>query len=193
MVCGEYLDSGVYVCRKCLDELELHKNDSKNSISVFSYNDSIRSLIHELKYNNRPEIGYVLGAEMGKRLKGYIETDKAVLLPVPLHKNRRRKRGYNQSEKICEGFSFESSIPMHTDIIYRKKNNISQTRLNAALRHENVKDIFEFRESEIDKDTLIILIDDIITTGATAKEASGVLKRNGFSNFFALSVATSTK
>lgn len=193
MVCGEYLDSGIYICRKCLDELELHKNESKNSISVFSYNDSIRSLIHELKYNNRPEIGYVLGREMGKRLKSYLNTECAVLMPVPLHKKRLRKRGYNQSEKICEGLSDESLVPMNKDLIYRKRNNISQTKLNAALRSENVKGIFEFKGSDLDRETLIMLVDDIITTGATAKEACGVLKRNGFSNFFALSVATSTK
>lgn len=193
VICGEYLDNGLYICGKCLESLELHKNESKNSLSVFSYNNSIKILIHELKYGNRPEIGYVLGAEMGKRLKGYLDPERAVLMPVPLHKKRLRKRGYNQSEKICDGLFKESGIIVRKDILRRIRNNVSQTKLNASHRSENVKGIFEFCGSEIDRSTLIILVDDLITTGATAKEAAGVLKKNGFENFFALSVATSTK
>jgi len=193
MICGEYLDNGVYLCECCLKNLELHKNESRNSLSVFAYNEPIKLLIHELKYNNRPEIGYILGKEMGKRLKDYLNIENAVLIPVPLHKKRLRKRGYNQSEKICEGLSEVSGIKVNKDLLIRKINNISQTRLNALNRAENVKGIFAFTGSDTDRETFIILVDDLITTGATSKEASGVLKSNGFDNFFALSVATSTK
>ncbi|HAQ62510.1 TPA: ComF family protein [Candidatus Delongbacteria bacterium] len=193
MICGEYLDHEMYICQDCLKNLELHKNESKTSLSVFAYNESIKLLIHELKYNNRPEIGYILGKEMGKRLKEYLITENAVLIPVPLHKKRLRKRGYNQSEKICEGFSEVSGIKINKELLFRRINNISQTKLNALSRADNVKGIFSFSESELDKETHIILVDDLITTGATSKEASSVLKNNGFNNFFAMSVATSTK
>lgn len=193
MLCGEYLDSGMYVCEDCLKNLELHKNESKTSLSVFAYNEPIKLLIHELKYNNRPEIGYILGKEMGKRLKDYLNTENAVLIPVPLHKIRLRKRGYNQSEKICEGFSEVSGIKVNKDLLFRRVNNISQTKLNATHRADNVKGIFSFSGCELDRETHLILVDDLITTGATSKEASSVLKNNGFDNFFAMSVATSTK
>jgi ComF family protein len=193
MICGDYLDTGIYICEDCLENLELHRNESKNSLAVFSYNESIKMLIHELKYNDRPEIGYILGKEMGKRLKAYLNTGKAVLMPVPLHKKRLRKRGYNQSDKICEGLSEISGIKISRDLIYRRINNISQTKLNSLHRAENVKGIFAFAGSDIDRETLVILVDDLITTGATSKEAAGVLKNNGFNNFFALSVATSTR
>ncbi len=193
MICGEYLNSEMYICEDCLKNLELHKNESKTSLSVFAYNSSIKLLIHELKYNNRPEIGYILGKEMGKRLKEYLITENAVLIPVPLHKKRLRKRGYNQSEKICEGLSEVTGIKVNKDLLFRRINNISQTKLNAHNRAENVKGIFSFSGYELDKETHIILVDDLITTGATSKEASSVLKNNGFGNFFAMSVATSTK
>jgi len=193
MICGNYLNNEIYICPFCLNELELHKNDSKTSISVFSYNDKIKLLIHELKYNHRPEIGYILGREMGKRLSGMIETGNSVLLPIPLHKKRLRKRGYNQSENISDGFSEILNIPVKKDLLVRKKNNVSQTSLNAKMRAENVKGIFDINETGLDKNTMIFLIDDLITTGATTKEAVSVLKKHGFSDFFSLSVATSTK
>ncbi|MBU4486307.1 MAG: ComF family protein [Candidatus Delongbacteria bacterium] len=193
LVCGEYLNDELFICEDCLKNLELHKNESKSSVSVFSYNDKIKILIHELKYNNRPEIGYILGKEIGKKLIGLLESDNSVLFPIPLHKKRLKKRGYNQSEKICEGLSEIINIPIKKDLLVRRINNISQTKLNALMRMENVKGIFETHSTDLDKNTLILIVDDLITTGATTKEAISELKRNGFLNYFALSVATSSK
>ncbi|HQP69446.1 MAG TPA: ComF family protein [Clostridiales bacterium] len=192
LVCAKYLNDEIYICRKCLNNLEIHKNESKNYMSVFSYNDTIKTLIHELKYNGRPELGYIFGKEMGKRLKEYFESGKTVLIPVPLHIKRLKKRGYNQSELICSGLSEVTGLEVRKDILVRKLNNMSQTRLNAAGRSENVKGIFDYSGAQLDKDTLIILVDDLITTGATSKEASQTLKKYGFINFFAVSVATSS-
>ena len=193
IVCSEYVDTELLVCRNCLNNLELHKNEDKSYISVFKYNHKIKLLVHELKYNNRPELGKIFGREMAKRLSGMIETDNSILLPVPLHKKRLRKRGYNQSEKICEGFSEITQIPQVKNLLARKKNNTSQTKLNAIGRQENVKDIFQSNPTEIKKSTMIFIVDDLITTGATTKEAVKELKKNGFLNIFSLSVATSSR
>lgn len=193
LICSEYLEDGVLVCRKCIKELKLHRNDNKSYLSIFSYSDKIRILIHELKYNNRPEIGRIMGREMASKLTGLINPDGSVLLPVPLHKKRLKKRGYNQSEMICQGFSEIINIPVETGILTRKKNNISQTTLNASGRAKNVKGIFQAGHIKIDPETTIFIVDDLITTGATTREAVGELKNQGYKKFFSLSIATSTR
>jgi ComF family protein len=193
LLCSDYLNDELFVCPECLKNLELHSNENKSYLAVFAYNDSLKTLIHELKYNDRPEIGVILGSEMGKRLKEFIEPQNSVFMPVPLHKKRLKKRGYNQSEKICEGLAGIINIPVEKKLLARKVNNVSQTTLNAAGRSENVKGIFIYNDSELGKSVQILIVDDLITTGATTKEAISELKRNGFENFFCLSAATSTK
>lgn len=190
ILCGEYLKNDMYVCHECLKNLPLNKNESKSHLSVFDYGDYIRCLIHELKYNQRPEIGVVLGREAGKRLAGIIDPAVSVLVPVPLHKKRLRKRGYNQTEMICVGLGGELNMPVRKNVLKRVRNNVSQTTLNAEGRSSNVKGIFEIDKAECDGSELILIVDDVITTGATTKEAGSVLKNAGYLNYFPLSIAT---
>lgn len=190
ILCGEYLKGETYVCRECLESLPLNKNESSSHMSVFDYGDHVRHLIHELKYNRRPEIGIILGREAGKRLSGIIDPAVSLLVPVPLHKKRLRKRGYNQTEMICEGLSEELLIPVRNKVLKRVRNNVSQTTLNAEGRSHNVKGIFETDQDIENKFVLILLVDDVITTGATTKEAGSVLKNAGYENYFSLSIAT---
>lgn len=193
LICSDYLEDEVLVCRNCLKSLKLHRNENKSYFSVFSYSEKIRTLIHELKYNNRPDIGRIMGREIALKLKGLIGNETSVLLPVPLHRNRLRKRGYNQSEKICEGFAEIINIPVETELLIRRKNNVSQTTLNASGRSENVKGIFGPGPAVVDHDNTIFIVDDLITTGATTREAVSELKKQGYSKFFSLCIATSTK
>jgi ComF family protein len=190
LLCGEYLENGVYVCGKCLENLPLNRNSSKSSLSVFDYGEDIRLLIHELKYNHRPEIGIIMGEAAGKRLKGFIEPDISVLVPIPLHKKRLRIRGYNQTELICKGLSGVLNVPVKKDLLQRIRNNVSQTTLNAVKRSGNVKGIFGIDKPLEDHDKLILMVDDVITTGATTKEAGSVLKNSGYENVFPISIAT---
>jgi len=190
LLCGEYLDDSIYVCPGCLKELPLNRNESKGHISVFDYGAGLRLMIHELKYNQRPEIGMILGKEAGRRLAGIIDPGVSVLVPVPLHKKRLRKRGYNQTDLICDGLGSELNIPVNRFLLKRVKNNVSQTTMNAEGRSVNVKGIFEINRTDTDRSKLILLVDDVITTGSTTKEAGAVLKNAGYLNYFALSIAT---
>ncbi|HXK49899.1 MAG TPA: ComF family protein [Clostridiales bacterium] len=190
MLCGEYLGDSIYVCHDCLKDLPLNRNESKDHISVFDYGNGLRLMIHELKYNQRPEIGIILGKEAGRRLAGIIDPSHSVLVPVPLHKKRLRKRGYNQADLICEGLASELSVPVNRYLLKRVKNNISQTTLNAEGRSANVKGIFDIFKTDTERSKLILLVDDVITTGSTTKEAGAVLKNAGYLNYFALSIAT---
>jgi len=189
-ICGKYLNEEIYICGNCLEDLPLNRNESKSFLSVFDYGRNIRLLIHELKYNGRPEIGIILGREAGKRLKGFLDPDVSVIVPVPLHKKRLAKRGYNQAEMIGRGISMYLNIPIRTDILKRLRNNVSQTTLNAQKRSSNVKGIFFAEISEYDEDKLILTVDDVITTGATTKEACAALKESGCKNVFPVSIAT---
>ncbi len=190
IICSEYLDDDIYVCNKCLSGLPLNRNESRSHLSVFDYGRNIRILIHELKYNHRPDIGIILGKEAGRRLKDFLDPDISVLVPVPLHKKRMAKRGYNQAEMIGRGISEILNIPLKTEILKRRKNNVSQTTLNAQRRSENVKGIFSAETQGLEKDKLILMIDDVITTGATTKEACSALKKSGFQHVFPVSIAT---
>ncbi len=190
LLCGEYLDDSIYVCPDCLKKLPLNRNESKGHISVFDYDDGLRLMIHELKYNQRPEIGIILGKEAGRRLAEIIDPAVSVLVPVPLHKKRLRKRGYNQADLICDGLGSELNIPVNKCLLKRVKNNVSQTTLNAEGRSANVKGIFGINKTDTDRSKLILLVDDVITTGSTTKEAGSVLKNTGYLNYFALSIAT---
>ncbi|MFO7810667.1 MAG: ComF family protein [Candidatus Delongbacteria bacterium] len=193
LVCSDYLDREVLICKKCLSSLNIHNNTEPDYIAVFQYDNNIRILIHELKYNNRPQVGYILGREMAKKLLNIVNNENSVLLPVPLHKKRIKKRGFNQSRKICEGFSDILNIPVIDDLILRKKDNISQTRLNSHRRSQNVKGIFCSGPQKIGKDKMILIVDDLITTGSTTREIGKTLKTSGYRNYFSLCAATSTK
>ncbi len=192
-ICSEYLDDELLVCKKCLKSLKIHKNENKNHLSVFCYDSNIRVLIHALKYGNRPLIGRIIGREMAKRLKDLLSNENSLLVPVPLHKKRLRKRGYNQSRLISEGISDITSIPVDESFLTRKTNNVSQTILGSKERAENVMNIFCSRTlSESEKSKNVYLIDDLITTGATSKEACKALRSAGNEKLFPISAATSS-
>lgn len=133
----------------------------------------VQHLLHQLKYNNHPEIGVRLGKIYGKDLvdSGYGK-EFDLIIPIPLHKSRARRRGYNQSAKFAEGLSSSLQIPWDDTITERKVKTTTQTRKSKIERWENVKDVFLIRKPEKLLNKRILLIDDIITTGATL-EACG--------------------
>lgn len=133
----------------------------------------VQHLLHQLKYNNHPEIGVRLGKLYGKDLID-CNYDKAfdIIIPIPLHKSRQRKRGYNQSAKFAEGLSSSMQIPWDESLVERRIRTTTQTRKTKSERWENVKDVFYVTHPEKIMNKRILLVDDVITTGATL-EACG--------------------
>ncbi|MBL7874822.1 MAG: ComF family protein [Cyclobacteriaceae bacterium] len=130
-------------------------------------------LLHQLKYNNHPEIGVRLGKIYGKDLRDSGLNDQFdLIVPVPLHPTRKRKRGYNQSACFAEGLSSVLNIPWDESITTRKVFTQTQTRKTKVERWENVKEVFAVLQAEKIKDARILLVDDVMTTGATL-EACG--------------------
>lgn len=139
----------------------------------------VQNLLHELKYNNRPEIGTRIGSLYGKELmdSGF-GSSFDLIVPVPLHRSRLRKRGYNQSAKFAEGLSEALKVPWEESISMRLKSTTTQTRKGRASRWENVNTAFSSASKEKVKGKRILLVDDVITTGATLEACGQHLIQN---------------
>lgn len=133
----------------------------------------VQSLLHELKYNNRPEIGVRIGNLYGHELaeSGFAHSFD-MIVPVPLHRSRLRKRGYNQSAKFAEGLADALKVPWEESISMRMQATSTQTRKGRAERWSNVSSAFSTAQAERIKGKRVLLVDDVITTGATL-EACG--------------------
>jgi ComF family protein len=133
----------------------------------------VQHLLHQLKYNNHPEVGVRLGKLYGKDLAEYgHDKEFDLIVPIPLHGSRKRSRGYNQSAKFAEGLSASLQVPWADDIAKRKTKTTTQTRKTKTERWENVKDVFQIEQPEKIVNKRILLVDDVMTTGATL-EACG--------------------
>lgn len=140
----------------------------------FKKRGHVQRLLHELKYNHHPEIGVKLGKVLGKELKERgLESAFDLIIPVPLHDTRKRKRGYNQSAKFAEGLSYALGVPWDESISIRQKKTATQTNRSRGQRWENVKDVFSISPTSTLKGSRVLLVDDVITTGATL-EACGM-------------------
>jgi len=140
----------------------------------------VQHLLHQLKYNNHPEVGVRLGKLYGKDLieAGFVSRFD-LIIPVPLHTSRKRRRGYNQSEKFAEGLSHMLQLPCDESIVKRTVKTTTQTRKTKIERWENVKDVFQVKQPEKIIGKRILLVDDVITTGATLEACGQQLLNSG--------------
>lgn len=160
------------------------------SAFVFEKDKPLQHLIHSLKYENNFKAGIHLGKKIGETLESHIKNWNAdLMIAVPLHRLKKAERGYNQSYFIAKGIKKELNIPVATNIIKRHKFTTTQTELTLAERKENIKDAFKIKNKKAVKGKNIVLVDDVITTGATISECAALLKLNGAADIFVLSVA----
>jgi ComF family protein len=138
------------------------------ALFVFSKGGKVQELIHNLKYNVRTDAGIAAGKLFGNELKDLtpFNTIDAVV-PVPLHSDKLRKRGYNQAACFGEGIAEALQIPMYAHGMLRLSATETQTKKNRNERWENVEDVFTLNEKINLKGKHILLVDDVITTGAT--------------------------
>lgn len=138
--------------------------------SFFYYEKGGRfnELIFQLKYKNNPKVGEVIGRHMaGEMLPSGFFEGIDMLIPVPLHPNKLKRRGYNQCEWIAQGISHVTGIPVITSHLERTKDTDTQTRKSASARWENVEGIFSLQDPSFFSGKHILIIDDVLTTGAT--------------------------
>ncbi len=138
------------------------------ALFYFKKGSKVQHLIHELKYHNKPEVGLQLGKLYGSTLhenQSFKEVD--FIIPVPLHQKKEKQRGYNQSDVFAEGLSQRLGKPWKKNILTRCEHTETQTQKNVIDRFENVKNAFEIRQPQILQNKHVLLVDDVLTTGAT--------------------------
>ena len=142
----------------------------------FSKGGKIQHLIHELKYHGQKEIGITLGKLYAKDLElSPLFNGLDIIIPIPLHPKKLRKRGYNQSECFASGLSKMLNIGVDTKNVYRAQASETQTKKTRFNRWKNVEDIFKIKEAEKLEGKHILLVDDVITTGSTFEACAQAL------------------
>ena len=142
----------------------------------FTKAGKVQHLVHQLKYKGKKEVGIYIGELYGKELmntQSFGKTD--VIIPVPLHPKKEKKRGFNQSEVFAIGLSSSMNVPIDTSSLIRVFASETQTKKTRFKRWENVKEIFSLQDAEKLKNKHILLVDDVITTGATIEACANLL------------------
>jgi len=185
--CGHVLYAQEEIlCMKCLFRLpktnfHLHEENpvsrvfwgrvnlhAATSFLFFSKGGKVQRLMHNLKYRGKKRVGLYLGKLYGNDLKkSELFKTVEVVIPVPMHPVKQHKRGFNQSALIAQGIAESMSIEVQTDNLIKTINTSSQTKKSRYNRWKNVKDVFQIKDEKSLEDKHILLVDDVITTGAT--------------------------
>lgn len=160
------------------------------SFFLFEKEGVFQHLAHALKYDGFESVGTLLGRELGKAM---VERGVGgdMIVPIPLHKVKLRERGFNQAEAIARGVSEITGIPVRADLVLRCRATKTQTKLGITERQKNVEDAFEVTDKEVEciEGKVCILIDDVITTGATIASCAKSLIERGAARVVAASAA----
>jgi ComF family protein len=193
--CGKILyKNESTICTQCLYDLPRtdYCYDTENPIvtlftgrlnivkgtALFNFHKGsrFRKLLHSLKYKSKPEIGILLGRELGtEMIKSGNFKDINYIIPVPLHPKREKQRGYNQSEMIGQGISEIVEIPLLSGNLKRKVETVTQTKINKEDRWKNVSGKFLLTSSALLENKHVLLVDDVVTTGSTMEACGEIL------------------
>lgn len=182
------------ICLECLwnlpriDEAYKEKMESKfwgkvevgsvNAFVHFNKKGKIQKVLHALKYRNFPELGAFLGRVYATELKNLeIMREMDLIIPIPLHKSKEKQRGYNQAEMFANGLAEGLEIPVRCDLLERMRKTSTQTKTKTRFdRFKNLQDAFSLTKGhEFLRNKNVMLVDDILTTGATLESAGKVL------------------
>jgi ComF family protein len=182
-----------FICTQCLYELPRtnFQYDPQNEVAqmfwgrvyvenamsflYFHKGGLAQKLLHKLKYKGQQEIGYELGKMIGRDLLLSHFCDTEIVVPVPLHKHKLRKRGYNQSGCIAMGIAEIMGKQLDTTTLFKTMPNPTQTRKHRYDRWTNVEGIYALREPGSIANKHIMLVDDVVTTGATLEACTTAL------------------
>lgn len=167
---------------------------SAHSQFYFSKGKLVQQLIHELKYKANKEIGYYLGNMMGScLLTGGRFTNIDYLIPLPLYPDKEYKRGYNQAAIICDGISRATQIPTMYNNVIRQRPTETQTKKHRSARWDNVANSFSIKNPDVLRNKNILLVDDVITTGASIEACGQIILQVSGTNISIAALAHATK
>ncbi|ANI88059.1 hypothetical protein A9P82_01210 [Arachidicoccus ginsenosidimutans] len=184
--CDALLENEEVLCVECMDELPYTdffqtddnpvkeiffgriKVEHAGSLLFYEKDSLVQRLIFDLKYKSNKNAGTLLGALLANNLR-HLDWLKEIdmILPLPLHKKREQQRGYNQAIIIGEQLSEELEIPMNTKVLERTVHTETQTHKTRELRWQSMQHIFKTKDNNILQGKHVLLIDDVLTTGAT--------------------------
>jgi ComF family protein len=150
------------------------------SIFYFVPGNSIQEIIHQIKYKEEKNLGIFMGRLMGQKLSkimAHYQIDYCI--PMPLHPKKEYKRGYNQASLLCMGIQDVCAVEYHEKVIVRVENTDSQTKKSRIERWNNVETIFSVEEKEKIIGKNILIVDDVITTGASTESCGQILLNHG--------------
>ncbi len=207
MLCGLRLETDSRLCQDCIDHLltavdvRVHQERSEfvhltgpihfdGVVTCWPLIPEIETLIHAAKYQRSKSLAIQLGHWAGAALLSTLNAwDIDCIIPVPLHRKRIRHREYNQSSLICRGLSDSFSLPVREDVLVRHRNTRTQTKLDATRRQENVRGAFSVHMPEMNIFRRILLLDDVVTTGATINACAATLKEAGVEQVWGVALA----
>jgi len=195
-ICAECREKFVFA-DKALLQYEFNKKFASSkiisdfySMLIFEKNSSLQKIIHQIKYQKK----FLLAVELGKMLGASLLLHKPnwkidFILPVPLHSLKKAERGFNQSYYLSKGIKKAMNLPVYESILKRKRYTESQTKKNLIERAKNMSEAFAVKRADKIIGKHILLIDDVITTGATIRECGSILLASGAANVYAASIA----
>jgi ComF family protein len=210
--CGtDRLDKQTEICLRCLHHLpHTHfttqvdnpiekifwgrtRVQAATSLFFYSQDSILQELLHQLKYRGNQELGIQLGSFLGTALKNTSRFPVDVLVPVPLHPSKEKSRGFNQATLICQGIAAVTGLPVCTTLLRKNTERSTQTKKNRAERLENMVGIFEATPPDQSKYKNILLVDDVVTTGATLEACGQALLEAGERKLWIASVCYSNR
>ncbi len=186
MRCGKLLEKGeIEYCRDC--KKTVHSFDRGRALYV--YNDTVKAAITRFKFGNRPEYAGYFGEQTTSHLEDFIMNSRPdAIVPVPVSKEKLKRRGYNQAELLARQISSRTGIPVNTSMVTRIQDTTPMKELGRAERMKNLKGVFKVGVIDVECRNVLV-VDDIYTTGSTMDAMADVLKQNGVERVFFVTLA----
>ena len=185
MKCGKKIQGDEELCTDCKNR----NHTFDRARTLYEYGTAAPS-IYRLKYKGRQEYADFFGEEMGKYLGEFIRrVSPDVLVPVPLHRKKQKRRGYNQAACLARALVKSLNLPVDEKLVKRVRNTAPMKRLNPTERQNNLKKAFIIGRNDVKLYDRVILVDDIYTTGTTLDEIAALLKAGGVSEVYCVTLA----
>lgn len=184
MRCGRKVQEGEEYCRDCREK----RHAFDRGRALYEYTDAAAS-IYRFKYAGRREYAGFFGEEIAEYLGDFIRQIKPDgIVPIPLHRRRYARRGYNQAELLARETGRRLGIPLYPKMLVRVRNTVPQKKLNPQERQNNLKKAFNIGRNDV-KLKVILVFDDIYTTGSTIDEAARALREAGAEKIYFITLA----